>query len=134
MVEEIDKTRMAWFALGLAAVYIFLSRQVQTRQVQTRQAQTRQAQTRQVQSRKITPGSTQVLHFLHLAVALGFITVAIPIRLDAHWITIGWFVESGGLLWGADRIGAQLLILFALAALALVVMRLLAVHNFFTTQ
>jgi uncharacterized membrane protein len=119
MIEEIDKTRMAWFALGLAAVYIFLSRQVQTRQVQ---------------SRKITPGGTQVLHFLHLAVALGFITVAIPIRLDAHWITIGWFVESGVLLWVADRIESELLNVFALAALALGVMRLLAIDNFYTTQ
>ncbi len=129
MIEEIDKTRMAWFALGLAAVYIFLSRQVQTRQVQARQVQARQ-----VQSRKITPGSTQVLHFLHLAVALGFITVAIPIRLDAHWITIGWFVESGVLLWVADRIESELLNVFALAALALGVIRLLAIDNFYTTQ
>src|SRR5258708_2512926 len=119
MIEEIDKTRMAWFALGLAAVYIFLSRQVQTRQVQ---------------GRKITPGGTQVLHFLHLAVALGFITVAIPIRLDAHWITIGWFVESGVLLWVADRIESELLNVFALAALALGVMRLLAIDNFYTPQ
>ena len=119
MIEEVDKARMAWFALGLAAVYIFLSRQVQTRQVHTR---------------KITPGATPVLHFLHLAVALGFITVAIPIRLDAHWITIGWFVEAGILLWVADRIKSELLNVFALAALALGVVRLLAIDNFHTTQ
>jgi uncharacterized membrane protein len=114
MIEEIDKTRMAWFALALAAVYIFLSRQVHTR--------------------KITPGATQILHFLHLAVALGFITVAIPIRLDAHWITIGWFVEAGVLLWVADRIQSELLNVFALAALALGVARLLLLDNFYTTQ
>ena len=119
MIEEVDKTRMAWFALGLAAVYILLSRQVQTRNVHTR---------------KITPGATPVLHFLHLAVALGFITVAIPIRLDAHWITIGWFVEAGILLWVADRINSELLNVFALAALALGVVRLLAIDNFHTTQ
>jgi uncharacterized membrane protein len=119
MIEEVDKTSMAWFALGLAGVYIFLSRQVQTRQVQRR---------------KITPGATQVLHFLHLAVALGFITVAIPIRLDAHWITIGWFVEAGVLLWVADRIRSELLNVFALAALALGVVRLLLIDNFYTTQ
>lgn len=114
MIEEVDKTYMAWFALGLAGVYIFLSRQVSTR--------------------KITPGATQILHFLHLAVALGFITVAIPIRLDAHWITIGWFVEAGVLLWVADRIDSELLNLFALAALALGVARLLVIDNFSTTQ
>jgi uncharacterized membrane protein len=112
--EEIDKRDMAWFALALAAVYIFLSRQAQ--------------------SRKLTPSAAQKLHFLHLAVALGFITVAIPIRLDAHWITIGWFVEAGVLLWVADRIESELLNLFALAALVLGVGRLLLIDNFSTTQ
>lgn len=114
MFEEIDKRDMAWFALFLAAVYIFLSRQVQ--------------------SRKLTPAAAERLHFLHLAVALGFITVAIPIRLDAHWITIGWFVEAGVLLWVADRIESELLNLFALAALVLGVARLLLIDNFHTEQ
>jgi len=114
MIKEVDRIDMAWFALALAAVYIFLSRQVQTR--------------------KITPGSTQILHFLHLALALGFITVAIPIRLDAHWITIGWFVEAGVLLWVADRVQSEMLNGFALAALALGVARLLMIDNFYTTQ
>ncbi|HEX3572439.1 MAG TPA: DUF2339 domain-containing protein [Acidobacteriaceae bacterium] len=114
MFEEGDKKDMAWFALALAAVYIFLSRQVQ--------------------SRKITPAATQTLHLLHLAVALGLITVAIPIRLDAHWITIGWFVEAGVLLWVADRIKSELLNVFALAALALGVVRLLLIDNFYVTQ
>ena len=114
MIEEVDKSRMAWFALALAAIYIFLSRQVQTR--------------------KTNAETSQVLHYLHLALALGFITVAIPIRLDAHWITIGWFVEAGVLLWVADRIESDLLNVFALAALALGVARLLLIDNFYTTQ
>ncbi len=114
MIAEVDQSYMAWWALALAAVYIFLSQQVRTR--------------------KLTPGATRILHYLHLAVALGFITVAIPIRLDAHWITIGWFVEAGVLLWVADRIGSDLLNVFALAALALGVARLLLIDNFETTQ
>jgi uncharacterized membrane protein len=114
MVEEVDKTLMAWFALALAAVYIFLSRQVH--------------------SRKLTPGASEILHFLHLAVAIGFITVAIPIRLDAHWITIGWFVEAGVLLWVGNRIKSDFLNVLALGALALGVVRLLFIDNFSTTQ
>ena len=110
MIEEVDKTYMAWFALALAAVYILLSRQVHAR------------------------GASERLHFLHLAVAIGFITVAIPIRLDAHWITIGWFVEAGVLLWVANRIKSDFLNVFALAALVLGVIRLLAIDNFYTTQ
>jgi uncharacterized membrane protein len=117
MFEAVDKTDMAWFALILAAVYIFLSREVHSRTIR---------------AGTTTPGS--VLHFLHLAVALGFITVAIPIRLDAHWITIGWFVEAGVLLWVADRIESDLLNVFALGALALGVARLLLIDNFYTTQ
>src|SRR5438309_4307039 len=105
---------MAWFALGLAAIYILLSRQVH--------------------ARNLHPRASEILYLLHLAVALGFITVAIPIRLNAHWITIGWFVEAGILLWVADRIKSELLNVFALAALALGVVRLLAIDNFHTTQ
>jgi len=114
MIEEVDKTYMAWFALALAAVYIFLSRQVH--------------------SRKLSPGSSQILHFLHLAVAIGFITIAIPIRLNAHWITIGWFVEAGVLLWVGNRIKSDFLSVLALGALILGIVRLLLIDNFQTTQ
>jgi len=114
MIEEVEKTNMAWFALSLAAVYIFLSRMVHARNLVT--------------------GATEILYFLHLAVAIGFITIAIPIRLNAHWITIGWFVEAGILLWIGDRIESDFLNLLALAALVLGVFRLLAFDNFQTTQ
>jgi len=114
MIEEVNKMYMAWFALALAAVYIFLSRQVH--------------------ARKLSPGASEILHFLHLAVAIGFITIAIPIRLNAHWITIGWFVEAGVLLWVGDRIKSDFLNTLALAALILGVARLLLFDNFQTTQ
>lgn len=114
MIQEVDKTYMAWFALALAAIYIFLSRQVQ--------------------ARSVSPGASQILYFLHLAVAIGFITVAIPIRLDAHWITIGWFIEAGVLLWVGNRIDSDFLNVLALGALVLGVVRLLVIDNFQTTQ
>jgi uncharacterized membrane protein len=114
MIQEVNKTDMAWFALGLAAIYIFLSRQVH--------------------ARSLAPDASEILYFLHLAVAIGFITVAIPIRLDAHWITIGWFIEAGVLLWVANRIRSDFLNVFALGALALGVVRLLAFDNFHPTQ
>lgn len=114
MIQEVDKTYMAWFALVLAAVYIFLSRHVQ--------------------SRKISAGTSEILRLLHLALAIGFITVAVPIRLNAHWITMGWFVEAGVLLWVANRIKSDFLNVFALGALVLGVARLLLIDNFQTTQ
>jgi len=112
MISEVNKFYMAWFALALALVYIALSR------VHAQRA----------------PRISEKLHFLHLAVAIGFITVGIPIRLDAHWITIGWFIESGVLLWVANRIKSDFLNVFALAALVMGVFRLLAFDNFSTTQ
>ena len=114
MIQEVNKVNMAWFALALAAVYIFLSRLVH--------------------ARKMAAGTSEILYYLHLALAIGFITVAIPIRLDAHWITIGWFVEAGVLLWIANRIHSDFLNAFALGALVLGVTRLLTIDNFHTTQ
>jgi uncharacterized membrane protein len=110
MFEEVDKQAMAWFALTLAAVFIFLSRQGLTHLAD--------------------PESARQLRFLHLALAIGFITIAVPIRLDGHWITIGWFVEAGVLLWLGDRIPFTLFRGFAVGALVLGVFRLLALDNF----
>jgi len=113
MFEEVDKHAMAWFALALAAVYLFLSRQTE--------------------KRFPDPENADRLHFLHLALAIGFITVAIPIRLDGHWITIGWFIEAAVLLWLSDRIRSTFLSAFAVSALVLGVFRLLAFDNFNAT-
>lgn len=113
MFEEVDKHAMAWFALALAAVYIFLSKQTQRYYPD--------------------PANIQRLHYLHLALAIGFITVAIPIRMDGHWITIGWLVEAAVLLWLGDRISSAFLNMFAIGAIALGAVRLLAVDNFDAT-
>lgn len=110
MFEEIDKLSMAWFALALAAVHIGLSRIIITGRRE--------------------PAHAEALRLLHLALAVVLITMAIPIRLDGHWITMGWLVEAGVLLWVADRIGARFLHYLAAAALALGVVRLLAFDNF----
>ncbi len=114
MFEEIGTRDTAWFALALAALYIFLSRQSR--------------------GRAGNPEAARTVDLLHLALAIGFITVAIPIRLDAHWITMGWFVEVAVLLWVADRIHSELLNVFAIGALLLGVGRLLLIDNFSVTR
>ncbi|HMC74704.1 MAG TPA: DUF2339 domain-containing protein, partial [Terriglobales bacterium] len=114
MLQDVDKAAIAWFALALAGVYIFLSRQMRVRESNASAAAT--------------------LHFLHLALAIGFITIAIPIRLNAHWITIGWFVEAAVLLWVADRVKSDFLNVFAIVALALGVARLLFIDNFYSER
>lgn len=114
IIGDADKTSMAWFAVGLAAVYVWLSRQVH--------------------ARTLEPGASRTLQLLNLAVAIGLVTVAIPIGLNGHWITIGWFVESAALLWVAQRIESDFLNAFALCALALGVVRLLLIDDFESTQ
>jgi len=114
MVSELSKTGAAWFAIALAAVYIFLSRVTVAKAANAALAEKQR--------------------LLHLALAIGFITIAIPIRLDAHWITLGWFVEAAVLLWVGDRIHSELLNMFALGALGLGIVRLLIFDDFYSTQ
>jgi len=112
MYEGINKTATAWFALALAGVYIGFSRRAAPRYGESAQ---------------------QAIRLLHLGLAIAFITIAIPIRLDAHWITIGWLVQAGFLLWLGDRIHSDLLNAFAVGALVLGVARLVVFDNFVTT-
>lgn len=109
MLNAISSTKTAWFALLLATVYLLLVR--------------------------INPGASDAvaensLRLMHLALAIGLITIAIPIRLEAHAITIGWLVESAALLWVGGRLKSDLLNAFALAALVLGLARLLFIDNF----
>jgi uncharacterized membrane protein len=104
---------LTWYALALAAVYLLLSSQFK----------------RRVGSE---PDVVKTVNLLHVAVAIVFITIAIPLKLDAHWITIGWLVESAVLLGIAVQSKAGFLRIFAGCALALGVCRLLFIDNFHT--
>jgi len=112
MISDISMIAMAWFSLALAAVYLGLNA---------------------ARPRSSDKTAESNLKLMHLALAIALITVAIPIRLNAHWITIGWFVESAALLWLGNRIKSNLLNIFALAELGLGVGRLLLFDNFTTT-
>jgi len=112
MISDFSNTAMAWFSLALAAVYLGLNR---------------------FRPKSSDETAEHNLKLMHLALAVGLITVAIPIRLEAHWITIGWFVESAVLLWLASRIKSDLLNVFALTALLLGIGRLLFFDNFAST-
>jgi len=109
MLNAISSTETAWFALLLATAYLLLVR--------------------------IKVGASDAvaensLRLMHVALAVGLFTVAIPIRLEAHAITVGWLVESAALLWVAGRLKSDLLNAFALGALALGVGRLLFWDNY----
>lgn len=107
---ESEKVKLTWYALALAGVYLGLSALFQRRA-------------------GAEPQMFKVVNLLHIAVAIAFITIAIPLKLDAHWITIGWLIESAVLLFIGVRTETDFLRYFAGATLALGVMRLLFVDS-----
>lgn len=56
---------------------------------------------------------------LLIAVALTFVTIAIPIQLHSNWITIAWAVEGVAILWAALEIGSMRLRVHAFALFGL---------------
>jgi len=109
VMYEQDKTTLTWYALALAAVYLGLGSAIKNR---------------------LTVEDANFINLLHVAIAVAFITIAIPLKLDAQWITIGWLVESGMLLWLSVRARADFLRYFAAVALTLGVGRLLSSTRF----
>ncbi|HTD24796.1 MAG TPA: DUF2339 domain-containing protein [Terriglobales bacterium] len=100
---EDEKTKLTWFALGLAAVYLAISN---------------------VFMRRFAEKDTRkVVALLHVAIAIAFITIAIPLRLNAHWITIGWLIESAVLLWISEQTKTAVLRYLAITTLVLAIFR-----------
>lgn len=87
-----------WIAVAFAAFYLFLLR---------------------LPARGVLLASPALLSALHLATAIVFLTIAIPLKTHGRWMTIGWFVEGAVLLWVARRVGQLLLRIFALLCLTL---------------
>ena len=101
---EHEQVTLTWYALALAAVYLALSAVIKN---------------------QLEIEDADFIHLLHVAIAVAFITIAIPLKLDAQWITIGWLVESGVLLWLSVQARADFLRYFAAFALVLGIVRLL---------
>lgn len=106
-----EKNKLTAFALVLAAAYLAISEAFR-RRVKDDEAQ-----------------QAQVVTLLHIAIAIVFITIAVPLKLSQHWITIGWLVESAVLLWIAVRTRTDFLRFLAGAALVLGLFRLLAIDE-----
>jgi uncharacterized membrane protein len=65
--------------------------------------------------------NSRIVRVLFAGLALTFVTLAIPIRLDGRWITIAWAIEGMLLIWSGLRIQLSALraagfVLFATAA------------------
>jgi len=106
MLEQHYRTGLAWLMLALAAFYFGIS---------------------QWQKREDIAGP--LFGPVTLALAVGFLTVALALKLNAYWLTLGWLVEGGALFWAAHRSRNQLLRLLGAASFLLGVMRLLVVDS-----
>ncbi len=49
----------------------------------------------------------RLLRYNYLAAAATFLTIAVSIQLDLHWVTIGWAVEALMLTWVGLRLGEK---------------------------
>src|SRR4029079_7634498 len=63
---------------------------------------------------------------LHLSPAVVCVTLAIPLKTQGRWLTIGWLVEGAALLWTSRRINSQLLRVVSFICLALGLLVLVA--------
>ena len=72
--------------------------------------------------------SPAALDSLHLAAAVVFLTLAIPLKAHGRWLTIGWLAEGAALVWVAARVKLRLLRVLALGCLMLGLGALLTVN------
>jgi len=74
--------------------------------------------------------ATIAINLLHVAIAIAFITIAIPLKLDSHWITIGWLIDRAVLLWIAVRTQVNLVRIMAGCTLTLAIFRLVMIDTY----
>ncbi len=114
MIEDVSKSAIAWIAVVLAAVYLLLGREIRSQMPENAE-------------------NSRLLTLLHIALAVGFLTAAIPIKLQSYWITIGWLVESGVLFYVAYRGSSRFLKVLSLCSLVLGIGRLVFFDDFEAT-
>ncbi|MDQ2840454.1 MAG: DUF2339 domain-containing protein [Acidobacteriota bacterium] len=96
-----------WLAVAFAAFYLLLLRRP---------------------ARGALRASPASLSALHLATAVVFLIIAIPLKTHGRWLIIGWLAEGAALLWLAIRLRQHLLQVLALLCLALGLVALLTVN------
>src|ERR1051326_1040708 len=78
----------------------------------------------------LADGRSTVTRQVHWAIAAAFLGAAVPIGLEAPWITIGWFVEAAALIDVSARKGNEYLKNLGGVALVLGIFRLAAIDRF----
>ncbi len=71
------------------------------------------------------PGVERLLPVAHYGIAVAFLTIAIPLKLHEHWITLAWLLEGALVFWVGASTGRRLVKLFAVVVFGLGLLRLL---------
>jgi uncharacterized membrane protein len=100
------QSRASAYALGLALVYAALAVAIDRRVAER-------------------PGVERLLPVAHYGIAVAFLTIAIPLRLHEHWITLAWLLEAALVFWVGASTGRRLVKLFATVVFVLGLLRLL---------
>ena len=107
MLEPQHRDPLVWLTLALAALYFVLMRMLRSRE----------------------QAAPPLFGPLYLAIAIAFLTVAIPLKFGGRWMVLGWLVEAGALFWASHRSRSLLLRGLGVAALLLGVARLIGVDS-----
>ena len=92
-------TALAWCSVGFGAFYLGVRKWMERTPI----AGSRLASLSDVQ----------------LSIAIVFLTLAVPLAVHGHWVTVGWMAEGAVLVWVATRVGSRLMQFLAVGALAL---------------
>lgn len=104
----VDESTACWIAVAFAAFYLAIN---------------------SLPERGILRRNPPALFSLHLASAVVFLTLALPLKAHGRWLTTGWLVEGAALLWVASRVQLLLLRVLAVLCLLLGLVALLAVNS-----
>jgi uncharacterized membrane protein len=92
-------TALAWCSVGFGAFYLGV---------------------RKLMERTPIAGSRLAsLSDIQLSIAIVFLTLAVPLAVHGHWVTVGWMAEGAVLVWVATRVRTVLMQVLAAGALAL---------------
>ena len=119
MLDAYHHRWIAWSAVALAGIYLAVSQHLQSHVPATATPESKKDNT---------------LPLLHIALAVGFLTVAVPLKLETHWITLGWLVEGGVLLYLGEKANSTLFRFLGFGAFVLGLGRLLMIDYYQVTR
>jgi uncharacterized membrane protein len=92
-------TALAWCSVGFGAFYL--------------------AVRKWMERTPIAGSRLASLSDIQLSIAIVFLTLAVPLAVHGHWVTVGWMAEGAVLVWAATRLRTRLMQVLAGSALSL---------------